>query len=64
MIAAGNLIGASDAAKIIGCHRTTFWLRRKQGKYPDPVTIVGNRPLFDEAQIRASAAKENASAAN
>jgi predicted DNA-binding transcriptional regulator AlpA len=56
---AGNLIGAKDAALICGCSKTTFWLRRRAGRYPEPVTMVGNRPVFDRAAIEAAAAKEN-----
>jgi predicted DNA-binding transcriptional regulator AlpA len=49
-----NLIGASDASALLGIHRTTFWLRRRAGIYPAPVTTVGNRPLFDRAEILAA----------
>ena len=59
-MASGNLIGASQAASILQIHRTTFWLRRKQGKYPEPVVTIGNRPVFDEAEIRAVAEEESA----
>ena len=53
-----QLIGAADAASLLGIHRTTFWLRRKNGRYPEPVITVGNRPLFDEAQIREAKEQE------
>jgi predicted DNA-binding transcriptional regulator AlpA len=58
----GDLIGASDASAILQIHRTTFWIRRKAGRYPEPVITVGGRPLFDEAEIRAAAEKELESA--
>jgi predicted DNA-binding transcriptional regulator AlpA len=55
-----NLIGATEAARILGVHRATFWVRQKSGRYPEPVVTAGNHSLYDAGQIRAAAEKEKA----
>jgi predicted DNA-binding transcriptional regulator AlpA len=50
-----NLIGAKQAAEICGVSKTTFWLRRRAGRYPEPVLQIGNRPVFDRAAIEQAA---------
>jgi predicted DNA-binding transcriptional regulator AlpA len=55
-----NLIGAKQAAEICGCSKTTFWTRRKAGRYPEPLLQIGNRPVFSEEEIRAALEKDAA----
>lgn len=36
------LVGAEDAAAMMGCGRSTFWARVRAGKYPAPVKDCGS----------------------
>lgn len=56
-----NWIGASEAAVLLSISKVTFWSRRKQGRYPDPVLMIGNRPVFDKDAILAAKERGRAS---
>jgi predicted DNA-binding transcriptional regulator AlpA len=49
-----NLINAQQAAALLGVHPTTFWAGRKAGRYPAPVLMIGNRPVFSRVEIEAA----------
>jgi predicted DNA-binding transcriptional regulator AlpA len=61
-MASENYINAREASALLGVHPTTFWARRKAGRYPEPVLMIGNRPVFDKAAILAAAERETANA--
>ena len=51
-----DLVGISEAAKVLGCHHTLIYYRIKQADFPASVIVAG-RTLFHRADIEKYAKK-------
>jgi predicted DNA-binding transcriptional regulator AlpA len=45
------LCGVTEVARLLGVERTTIPSMRKLKSFPEPITFIGNRPVWLESEM-------------
>lgn len=55
-----DLLGTVETCKLLGISRETLWYHRKHHGFPQPLTVLSSRPIWDRPSVKAwQAAREN-----
>ena len=55
-----ELVGAQEAAKLAGLSRSGFSLAQREGRAPEPITVLACGPIWTRSQIEEWAAERAA----